>query len=159
MRARVWPVIVTGVLALTVGANIWIAVIASADPSFAIEEDYYARAVQHDLLRAQAARSERLGWELALSAEPGGDAGARLTAVLRDSTGAPVRDATVRVRVRRVARSQHAEPALLEPAGDAYTAVVPMRAAGLWDVEVEARRGPARFVAQRRLDLAAGGGS
>jgi hypothetical protein len=31
-----------------------------------------------------------------------------------------------------------------------------MDAAGLWDVAVEARRGPARFVAQRRLDVTAG---
>jgi nitrogen fixation protein FixH len=153
MRVRIWPLIVVVILALTVGANIWVAVIASADPSFAIEENYYARAVQFDLQRAQEARSDRLRWGVELIAGPASAEGTMLTATLRDSTGVPVRDATVRVRVRRVARSQQAAPADLAPAGDAYSAVVPMDAAGLWDVEVEARRGPARFVTQQRLDL------
>jgi hypothetical protein len=41
--------------------------------------------------------------------------------------------------------------------GDAYVAQVPLDADGLWDVAVEARRGPARFVAQQRLDVGATG--
>lgn len=155
-RTWIWPTIVIGLLAVTVGGNIWVAVIASRDPSFAIEENYYQRAVSYDLEQAREQRSDRLGWVLELTAGSTTAAGTPLTAVLRDSTGAVVPDANVRVQLRRVARSQTATPATLSFVGTHYAAVVPMYDAGLWDIAIEARRGTARFSAQRRLDLTGG---
>jgi nitrogen fixation protein FixH len=155
-RTWFWPAVVIVVLGLTVGGNIWVAVIANADPSFAIEENYYQRAVGFDAERAREQRSDRLGWALELTAGPTSDVGTPLTAVLRDSTGAVVADANVRVQLRQVARSQTTTPATLVFGGAGYSALVPMFVEGLWDVEVEARRGPARFTAQRRVDLTRG---
>jgi nitrogen fixation protein FixH len=152
-RAWTWPVVVVVILALTVGGNIWVAVIASADPSFAIEPDYYKRAVGFDLEQARARRSDRLGWTVAITASTTSSAGTTVTAVLVDSVGTPVTDANVRVQLRRVARSQSSIPADLVFDGASYRAVVPVQVGGLWDVALEARRGPSRFAAQRRLDL------
>ena len=47
-RGGWWPIAITGVLAATVAANIWVAKIASDDPSFAIEQDYYRKAITWD---------------------------------------------------------------------------------------------------------------
>ena len=44
-REHLWPAGLTLILAITVAANIWVMRIASDDPSFAIEPNYYARAV------------------------------------------------------------------------------------------------------------------
>ena len=37
-----WPIAVTAILGATVAANIWVAVIANDDPSFAVEHDFTA---------------------------------------------------------------------------------------------------------------------
>jgi nitrogen fixation protein FixH len=156
MQGRWWPVGIVTALGLTVFGNIWVAVIAKDDPSFAIEENYYQRALQFDAQRGVEQRSDRLGWSLVLEHGTASAAGTMLTVRLADSTGAPIADAAVQVRLTRVARSQQSFPVTLTAAGGAYTAQVPVDAAGLWDVALEARRGPARFVAQRRLDVPAG---
>ncbi len=159
MRTWTWPAIVVGILGLTVAGNLWVMRIAKADPSFAIEQDYYQRAVNYDARRGIEQRSDRLGWHLDLRAGPIGPTGAMLSVMLRDSTDAPVDSAQVVVRLTRVARSQTVIPVSLRPVAGGYEAVVPIDAAGLWDVALEARRGPARFVALRRLDVAAAPGS
>lgn len=156
MQGRWWPVGIVTALGLTVGGNLWVAMIAKDDPSFAIEENYYQRALQFDAQRGVEQRSDRLGWSLELEHGEASPAGTTLTARLTDATGAPVTDASVQVRLTRVARSQQAYPVTLRAEGGAYTAQVPVDAAGLWDVALEARRGPARFVAARRLDVPAG---
>lgn len=156
MQGRWWPVGIVAALGLTVGGNIWVAMIAKADPSFAIEENYYQRALQFDAQRGVEQRSEALGWSLELQHGAASASGTTLTARLTDSTGTPVTDAAVQVRLTRVARSQQSFPVTLSAEDGVYTAQVPLDAAGLWDVAVEARRGPARFVASRRLDVPAG---
>ena len=154
MRSWTWPAIVIGILTVTVVGNFWVMRIAKSDPSFAIEENYYQRAVNFDAQRGVELRSDRLGWTLELSAGPASPMGSTLLATLRDSTGALVDSANVMVRLTRVARSQTTIPVPLAPVQGGYSATVPFDAAGLWDVELEARRDGARFVAERRLDVA-----
>jgi hypothetical protein len=83
-------------LGLTVGGNIWVAVIASDDPSFAIEENYYQRALQFDAQRGVEQRSDRLGGASSWSGGTGFGGGDHADGAAADSTGAPMRDATVR---------------------------------------------------------------
>ena len=40
-----WPAMIVGLLLLAVGANVGLMIVASSDPSFAVEEDYYDKAV------------------------------------------------------------------------------------------------------------------
>ena len=67
-RGSWWPIGITAVLATTVAANVWVATIASDDPSFAIEPDYYAKAIAWDSTLAQARTNATLGWRLTPSA-------------------------------------------------------------------------------------------
>jgi nitrogen fixation protein FixH len=153
MRTWTWPAIVVGILGVTVAGNLWVMKIARSDPSFAIEENYYQRAVNFDAQRGIEQRSDRLGWTVELSAGPASASGSALLATLRDADGRLVDSASVVVRLTRVARSQVTIPVPLAPVEGGYRAIVPFDAAGLWDVAVEARRGAARFVAERRIDV------
>src|SRR5688500_20140504 len=97
-RGLCWPIAVTGILATTVAANIWVMMIASDDPSFAIEEDYYRKALAWDTTLAQAARNAALGWHLTPEMGPIGNEGrAVLPARLTDSLGAAIQNAVVLV--------------------------------------------------------------
>jgi len=148
-----WPIGVAAVLALTVGANIYVMMRANDDPSVAIAKDYYQRAVRFDADQALRQRSALLGWTVALEAARTSSSEATVTAVLVDSTGAPVRGAVVRIAAHAVARSNDVFNATAIPAGDRYLAALPLNRGGLWDLDVEAVRGSERFVATQRLDL------
>lgn len=148
-----WPIGVAAVLALTVAANIYVMVRANDDPSVAIAKDYYQRAVRFDADQALRQRSKRLGWRVSLEAARTSAAEATVTAVLVDSTGAPIRGAIVRIAAHAVARSNDVFTATALPAGDRYLVALPVNRGGLWDLDVEAVRGGERFVATQRLDL------
>lgn len=148
-----WPIGVAAVLALTVAANIYVMVRANDDPSVAIARDYYQRAVRFDADLALRRRSARLGWRVSLEAARTSSAEATVTAVLVDSTGTPIRGAIVRIAAHAVARSNDVFTATATPAGDRYSAALPVNRGGLWDLDLEAVRGSDRFVATQRLDL------
>lgn len=148
-----WPIGVAAVLVITVAANIYVMVRANDDPSVAIAKDYYQRAVRFDADQALRQRSERLGWRVSLEAARTSAAEAAVTAVLVDSTGAPIRGAIVRIAAHAVARSNDVFTATAVAADDRYLAVLPVNRGGLWELNVEAVRGSERFVATQRLDL------
>ncbi len=148
-----WPIGVAAVLALTIAGNIYIAVRANDDPSVHIERDYYQKAVRFDANQALRRRSERLGWRVSLAAVRTSADAATVTAVLVDSTGAPVRGAIVRIAAHAVARGNDVFTATAVEAVGRYIAAVPMTRGGLWDLDVEAIRGGERFVSTQRLDV------
>ena len=148
-----WPIGVVAVLVLTIGANIYVAFRANDDPSVSVESDYYQKAVRFDADQAMRRRSERLGWRLALTAAPAAAGGETLTALVVDSTGAPVRGAVVRFTALAVARGNDPVSGAARADGDHYVATLPMIRRGLWDVNVQVVRGSDRFVAAQRLDL------
>src|SRR5690606_17828420 len=57
------PVLILGGGLLGLGV---MTALAMDDPRFALERDYYRKAVEHDAQRAQEARNRELGWELYL---------------------------------------------------------------------------------------------
>jgi len=69
-----WPFFLVGLQASGVGANLYFMSRAISDPSFAVEPDYYAKAIAWDAHQAQARDNAELGWELKLdvaAADPG----------------------------------------------------------------------------------------
>lgn len=56
--AALWPLAVIGVLAVTVGANVWLIQVAREPNGAVIEPDYYRRAVAWDSLAARQGRSD-----------------------------------------------------------------------------------------------------
>jgi len=153
-RGMWWPIGLAGVLAATVAANIWVAVIANDDPSFAIEPDYYRKAVQWDTTLAQDRHNVSLGWRLtpAMSAiAPDGTS--LLSAQFTDSTGAAISGAVIRVAALAVARASDVHDMTLTPqagAGD-YAVRFDARRAGEWELRFDAKLGAEHFTQMSRV--------
>lgn len=154
-----WPLAMAAILAVTVGGNLWVMRIASADPSFAIEPDYYAKAVRWDSTMAQERRNHALGWTV--TPELGAidpRRGATLRVVVTAPDGARISDATVRVVAFAVARSARRVDVALAPADGTYGALVPVTHAGAWELRLDVRRGADRMVVTRRVEAVAAPG-
>ena len=154
-RGTRWPVAVGTILGLTVAANMWLIRVASADPSFAVEENYYERGIRWDEELAQRAHNRALGWKLAATmsaAEPG--KGTLLRIALTDSSVAPINGASVSVKAMHVARASEAvDLTLASAAPGEYEARIPSTRAGLWELRIDVHRGTERFTATERVDL------
>ncbi len=153
-RGRVWPTIVIAVLAGNLLLGITLMRVAAADEHFAVEPDYYRRAVGWDSTQAQARATVALGWRVHAALGPVTGAPLLLTLVLTDAAGRPLAGATVTVEGREVAYATNlvggALPATASPG--AYAAPVAITRAGLWELTVRATRGSERIVTALRLD-------
>lgn len=154
-RGMGWPIGITVILGLTVAANIWVMRVANDDPSFAIEPDYYKKAVQFDSTMASERRSAALGWTATSSIVTVDAKGATVTVTLRDAQQQPVTGASVRIAALANARANTILSAnLTETAPGQYSAPLAAQRPGQWEVRVDATRGTDRFVASTRTDLA-----
>jgi nitrogen fixation protein FixH len=153
-----WPIAIVGVLAITVGANVWL-LWEARDPNGAvIEPDYYRKAVAWDSLAARQARSDDLRWtaDAALGASRGGRAHVRAT--LADSLGAPVAGARVELEaVHNLDGARHVRSELAESAPGVYEADAALDRAGMWELRLTATRGGDVFLASLRRDAPTGG--
>ena len=132
------------------GLNLYFMSWAISDPSFAVEPDYYAKAVAWDAHQAQARDNAELGWSLTLDVAPAdpGTGSARVVASLIDRDGLPVRGLTVGLEAFHNARaSQVVKATLAETAEHGYAADVAVSRPGFWEFRVIAARGTERFTA------------
>jgi len=143
------------ILGLTVAANVWLITVASHDPSFAVEENYYQRGVRWDDELAQRARNIELGWRLDASVSPiRAGRGSDLSISLNDSTLSPIAGASVVVVAVHVARAGQRVSITLTPgAPGQYEARAPIERSGLWELRFDVHRGADRFTATERLDV------
>lgn len=146
-RGLHWPVAMALILVLTVLLNIRVAMLASADPSFAIEKDYYARALDWDNTAAVADASERLRWTLLPTLEPFTESGGALLRVaLADSMGKPIVDADVDVAAFFNARASEVHDVKLLPdSAGGYSARLPVAYSGSWELRFRVRAGAVEF--------------
>lgn len=145
-----WPALVVGLLAAGVGANVYLLARAVDDPSFAVEPDYYAKAVQWDAHQAQARENADLGWSAAVEVGPADLATgrARVVATLTGRDGRKIESATVAVEAFHNARSgQRLDVKLVETDGHDYAADAPIVRPGLWEFRLTARRGSDTYTA------------
>jgi nitrogen fixation protein FixH len=153
-RGSWWPIGITAVLATTVAANVWVATIANDDPSFAIEQDYYKKAIAWDSTLAQSRTNAMLGWHLTPILAPiGAEGRARLRATLTDSTGAPISDATVRVSALQVSRANDIQQVTLAASrGGVYEAQLDARLRGQWELRFDVTAGSIHFTDVARVE-------
>lgn len=152
-----WPVAVALVLAASAGSNIWVMFVAKADPAFAVEPDYYAKAVGWDARMAQERLNSALGWRATASltlARPG--VPGLITVHLTDAAGRPVTGATLSVEAMHNARASQRYEAALQPRnhGD-YAAPLDAHRPGAWEVRLAATRGEEHFTNILRIDASA----
>lgn len=155
-RGMGWPIAMGAILALTMGGNFLVLRLANDDPSFAVERDYYQKAVHWDEELAQRQHNERLGWDAAARWERSVAGEPELRVRLTDASGAPLDGAVVRVEAFAISRASQVSAltlaAVADPAGGAYAAVLPDARPGRWEVRLEATRGEERFTAVKQVE-------
>ena len=151
--ANRWPLAITAVLVGQVVFGIWMAHVATDDPHFAVEPNYYAKAINWDATMAQSRADKALGWKAAATLTRTAGAGATLHLTLTDSTGALVHADSVTVTALAIAHSLTVNALTPTPDATGYAAPVTVAGNGLWEVEVRAFRGAAVFTSTLRTEL------
>lgn len=148
-KGAVWPWVIAGALALHVVASLVVVFFATSDPSYAVEEDYYQKAIDWDLKRAQDRTNEFLGWLLEFDVAPPERPGdqPRLEVTLADGEGNPLTGATVAVEAFHNSRSGDILRTVLAPADEpgVYRATLPMRHNGRWELRFTVDQGGRQF--------------
>jgi len=143
-----WGVFVGGLMAVVIGANLILIYFATSDPSFAVEEDYYQKALDWDDKRSQDRANAELGWtvELEVGRERAPDGTVQVVARLSDREGQPVGGAGVDLELFHNARAAWIHRAQLREDGSgSYSAALPLRRPGLWEFRLNAVRDERRF--------------
>jgi nitrogen fixation protein FixH len=152
-KEHIWPTIVVCMLGAYVTFGVVAARIASHDPNYAIEPDYYRKAVTWDSTMAQRRENVALGWQVTPSLGPVGGTRTAFALELRDAGGERVNGAQVSVEARQVAHAEDVVRATLRAdSTGVYVARMPIVRAGLWEMRVVAARGVERFATSVRLD-------
>ena len=148
-KGAVWPYLIAGALAVHVAASLIVVFIATSDPSYAVEEDYYQKAVEWDEKRAQDRSNAALGWLLEFTVTPPERPGDRplLEVRLLDAEGNPLSGAAVSVEAFHNSNSGDILRADLAPADEAglYSAAMPMQHNGRWELRFTAVSGGHRL--------------
>jgi nitrogen fixation protein FixH len=132
-------------------------VVARQDKAFAIEPEYYEKALRWDATMAQERRNIALGWTASATlvlARPGRPG--EMEVALSDAAGRPLDDAVVSVEAMHNARaSQRYHATLAEALPGTYRATMDAHRPGEWEVRVTAQRAEERFTRTLRLTVAA----
>jgi nitrogen fixation protein FixH len=149
-----WPLGVAVILGCTVAANVVLIVVATGDESFAIEKDYYEKAVRWDDEMAQQRRNASLGWWIEPHLELGrGPSGGRLLVRVRDAHGRPVASARVGVTAFHNARAKDQLIATLrEDSAGTYSALVTAERQGVWELRFTVDQDDVRFTARQKIE-------
>jgi nitrogen fixation protein FixH len=152
-----WPWLIIALLAAGAGANVALLVVTARDTSFAVEPDYYRKALEWDATMAQQVRNATLGWSVRVVFEPAAEPGlTRLVARVTDRAGDDIVGAEVGIETFHSAHASHVLTANLAPeSSGAYTATLPLDRSGLWEVRVRVVRGEQVFTASIDHDLPA----
>ncbi len=152
-RGLHWPLLVVALLLVPVVAGGYLAYMATHDPTFAIESDYYRKAVAWDATMAQEQANAKLGWQSVVTATPVGSA--LDVAVQVQDKAANLAGLTVQVEGFFLARSKDVQSAAAVLAADGrYHVTLPFGHRGVHEIRVRAQRGADTFTATHRIDVA-----
>lgn len=143
-----WPGIVFMLIGMSLTTVTTTVILATGDRAFAVEDDYYAKAVAWDETAAERAASDALGWSARCELSELDLSGSRsVTLWITDSTGETVDVSTVRVYAfHHARRGDSIEFPMVRIAPGRYAAGAPMERPGLWQLRIRAERGEDRFV-------------
>ena len=154
-RGWFWAAVPAVLLAASLAGVGTMASLAARDPGFALEKNYYERAVHWDELEAQRLTNERLGYQLSLRTEES-PAGVEVVLRLSDRAGSALPGAEVAVEAFANARAANRERLVLRAAPDgSYRAVLANARPGLWEFRCDVRTGGEHFTEVVRTDLRA----
>jgi nitrogen fixation protein FixH len=150
-----WALVPVILLTASVTGLGTMASIAVRDPGFALEKNYYERAVHWDREQADRAASSRLGYRVVLTVEPSAGAPEIVVKVV-DRQGAAIRRATVSAEAFANARAgERRSLAFTEQVDGTYRATLERPRPGLWELRLSVLDGDARFMETVRVDVPA----
>lgn len=155
-RGLFWPFFLAGLLVAFVIGDVVMVLIATRDPSFSVEENYYKKGLELDQRRAQERRNAELGWQLSLDVKRIAES---LRPVIRVAiTGRdrkPISDAKISLVAFHNARAAQKLRARLEFVAGHYVANLPIGRAGLWEFRFVVEHGGQRFTQtiRRKVEL------
>jgi nitrogen fixation protein FixH len=155
-----WPFALAGLLVAGIAPAFVLIVLATNDPSFAVEERYYEKALAWDETMAQRRRNAELGWQVEVQTAPvaGVPGLVDMTARVLDRDGNALEGCRVSVETFHNARSAYRLERQLEPVADGLAQVtrLPMRRPGIWELRLRVERGDELFTAVLDRELVAG---
>lgn len=140
MRSGIMWIGLVGVIAAMSlsGAVMLVRASRSDAASFAVEPDYYRKAVHWDEVAAQRRANERLGWRAVIESGPGGV----IVVTVTDREGAAIDGARLSAEVFAQARAADRRAVEFTAQGEGrYDASFSMNRAGSWRVRLRAERG------------------
>lgn len=154
-----WALVPVGLLASSVVGFSWMALIAVRDPSFALERDYYQKAIHWDQTQAQAATNQRLAYRISASPSIALDASGRavISLKLADRSDRPITSA--RVTAEAFPNAFSAEISNLtfqEREPGTYSATLAAKRAGVWELRLTVDDGAEHATAIVRCELRPG---
>jgi nitrogen fixation protein FixH len=152
-----WVWVPVGLLAASTLGVGSLAMIAVNDPSFALEPNYYDKALHWDRTQAQAADNQRLGYAIELvpgtAIDATGNASVRVRVV--DASGRDANDAVVSGTAFANAYAGEATPLTFQRI---ESGVYAARHLGLWEFRLIVNQGSARVTSTLRGDVVRGAG-
>jgi len=156
-----WMWVPVGLLvASTVGVGS-LALIAVRDPNFALESNYYEKALHWDRTQGQAADNQRLAYRVEVAPRINADAHGNATISVRivDAGGRAAEGATVRGTAFANAFARDVTSLDLKPAGrGTYSATLNAKHLGLWEFRLIVQSGRDRITSTLRSDVVRGPG-
>ena len=156
---RFWAWVPAGLLGSMLLGLGSLAYIAIDDPGFALEPNYYDKAVHWDRAQAEARASQALGYRLELS-EPltvAADGRIRLRLSLEDRDGRAVTGAEVTADAFANSTASRTQRVVLrEISAGVYQAELGQGSPGLWELRLAVRHGAARYQQVLRRDVSKG---
>lgn len=155
LRASFWAWVPAGLLAAMLLGLLSMALIASRDPGFALERDYYKKGVAFDREIAQREENARLNWDVEAVSGPMTLDGRALLVVRLRSADAPVAGASAKLEaLRNASAARVVEAPMREAAPGEYHAHLPLNRGGLWEFRLRFEREKEQFTHVVRLDVA-----
>ncbi len=153
----IWPFVPAVLLGGMVAGLFLMMRIATDDPNFAVEKDYYQKALDWDATQAQSRRNRTLGWNITLQPRESGKR-TELRARVLDKDGKPVALSRLTVEAFPNAAANQRTTLTLTPtaAGD-YQAFLSPSHRGLWEFRFVVDAPGGRFTQILREDLKMGG--
>jgi len=153
-RPNLWPFVPALLLGAVLAGLGTMAAIAIRDPGFALEPDYYQKALAYDAEIEQRARNTELGWKVELGDIRARGRAAEIELALADAEGRPISGATVEFEAFAVARSSLRTTARApETTPGIYRARVDGARGGLWEIRVDATLAGSRFTERLRVEM------
>jgi nitrogen fixation protein FixH len=143
-RHLLWPLLIVALLAGHVLAVLVMVYVATRDRSFAVEPDYYQKALHWDDVAAQQRENARLGWKPAIEVAGATDSlGQRAVSCrLSDRAGKPLEGAIIDVIAFAHVRASQWLSGVMEPqGGGVYETTLRLQRKGLWEFRLVVRRG------------------